>query len=198
MTAVAPARRGRGRPRAADPERISEIALGLMIERGYAATTMAGIARAAGVSESTVFRYFSSKASVLWYGMEDSARVFREAFAYRGARLPLVDAIFEAYLDMLHSPDVPQVVIRRRVAIVWRSTEATDAAWTQFGQWRRMVSEFVAERRGIPADSFEAEVLGGIVWSALSAAITAWATGDDPDPTSAVRAARAWVALPPP
>lgn len=188
--------RGRGRPRAGDPQAISEVAFALIRERGYAATTMADIARAAGISAPTLFRYFPSKAAVLWYGWDDSAALFRDALG-SVASTGLVDAIFEAYLAMLAGSPVRLAVIKHRIAIVTRGPEATDAAWERYETWGRIVTEFVAARRGLPADSLEAVVEGGMIWSALWSAITVWALGpDDVAPETAVRAARRLVVIP--
>lgn len=189
-----PARR-RGRPRAGDPDKISEVAFGLITERGYAGTTMSDIAEAAGISAPTLFRYFPSKSAVLWHGMEDSARLFREAFRARTETSSLVDAIFGAYLDMLHTSPVRLLVIKQRIAIVGQGSDAADAAWLRFEEWSAMVAEFVAERRSIAADSVEATVVGGMIWAALWSAISRWAVGDDPDPAAAVEQARVFVTI---
>jgi len=192
----ASAPRRRGRPRAGDPDRISEVAFRLITERGYAGTTMTDVAEAAGISVPTLFRYFPSKSALLWHGMEDSARLFRQAFRTRPASSDLVDAIFAAYLDMLHASPVRLLVIKRRIAIVSHGGESADAAWLRFEEWSAMVTEFVAERRGVPADSLEATVLGGMIWTALWTAISRWAVADDSDPAGLVDQARAYVTLP--
>jgi AcrR family transcriptional regulator len=46
--------------------RITEVALDLFVERGYAETTIDQIAEAAGVGRRTVFRYFATKESILF------------------------------------------------------------------------------------------------------------------------------------
>lgn len=182
--------RTKGRPRAGDPESISELAAGLFAERGYAAVTMVQIANAAGVSVPTLFRYFPSKADVLWFGMEDSVRLFREAFARQDPGSPLVESIFAAYLEMLHASPVRLRVIKRRVAIVSTGEEIGDAAWIRFAEMSDTVSSLVAESRALASDSLEAAVVGGMIWAALWSAITAWSTSDEADPAPFVRAAR--------
>jgi len=47
-------------------ERIFEVALGLFGERGYEATTMRDIARAAGASVGLTYRYYASKEVLSW------------------------------------------------------------------------------------------------------------------------------------
>jgi AcrR family transcriptional regulator len=187
--------RPRGRPRAGQPDRISELALQLMSGNGYAATTMSHIAAAAGLSEATLFRYFPTKSAVLWHGMEDSARLFSEALAARSSDEPLVDAVFAAYQTMLHSSAVHLAVIKSRIAIVHREPEGNDAIWTQYEHWERMVIQFVAARRSLPVEDLESRVVGAMVWSALWSAISYWAVSDVEDPATIVDGARDFVHL---
>ena len=51
------------RPRA--PERISEAARALFVERGYTATTIEAIAKEAGVGISTVYAVYGNKREIL-------------------------------------------------------------------------------------------------------------------------------------
>lgn len=63
-------RRGRGRPPTAGLEerrrtQIIESAVAVFVERGYQATTMADIARHAGIGQGTLYRYVPSKRELL-------------------------------------------------------------------------------------------------------------------------------------
>jgi AcrR family transcriptional regulator len=63
--------RGRGRPRgptaqgAAARQRLYEIAISQMAERGYEGTTLRDVAKEAGVSVGLLYRYFPSKRAVI-------------------------------------------------------------------------------------------------------------------------------------
>ncbi|KQR91174.1 MULTISPECIES: TetR/AcrR family transcriptional regulator [Microbacterium] len=59
-----------GRPRATSRETISDAACELFLEQGYDATSVADITVRAGVSRSSFFNYFDSKAEVLWSGLD--------------------------------------------------------------------------------------------------------------------------------
>ena len=52
-----------GRPRALSRETLAEAACELFLEQGYEATSIAEIATRAGVSRSSFFNYFWSKAT---------------------------------------------------------------------------------------------------------------------------------------
>jgi len=80
--------RARRAPRRREPEekraRLLEAARRLFGERGYAATTTADLARAAGVAEGTVFHHFGSKQALLAevaaeYGRGLAAHMFEGA-----------------------------------------------------------------------------------------------------------------------
>jgi AcrR family transcriptional regulator len=60
-----------GRPHASSRGTLAEAACELFLERGYGATSIADIARRAGVSRSSFFNYFSSKADILWSGFDE-------------------------------------------------------------------------------------------------------------------------------
>lgn len=54
----------RGRPALVDPGALVGCALDLFVEKGYAATRLDDVARAAGVSKGTLYLYFDSKLSL--------------------------------------------------------------------------------------------------------------------------------------
>ncbi|KHK97495.1 hypothetical protein LK09_12155 [Microbacterium mangrovi] len=60
-----------GRPRASSRETLAEAACELFLERGYAATSVGDIAARVGVSRSSFFNYFASKADILWSGLDE-------------------------------------------------------------------------------------------------------------------------------
>ncbi|MEU1511535.1 TetR family transcriptional regulator [Streptomyces sp. NPDC005811] len=65
-------------------ERLARAALELFGERGYEQTTVAEIARRAGLTERTYFRHYADKREVLFGGAE----VLREVFAKAVAEAP--------------------------------------------------------------------------------------------------------------
>jgi AcrR family transcriptional regulator len=62
-----------GRPATIDPDAVARIALRLFAERGYEATSMEDIAGAAGIGRKSLYRYFASKADLVWGGIEPAA-----------------------------------------------------------------------------------------------------------------------------
>src|SRR2546427_7653567 len=62
-------------------QRLVVAAVDLFTEQGYDATTVAQIAERAGVTKSTLFRYFSDKREVLVAGQEALSRLLTEGIA---------------------------------------------------------------------------------------------------------------------
>src|SRR5690349_24366608 len=88
----APAGMRRGRPPGTSRRALELIALRLFTDRGFDHTTIEQIAAEAGVSKRTFFRYFSSKASVLWSEFDREVEVIRAALAGVPAGVPMMDA----------------------------------------------------------------------------------------------------------
>lgn len=155
-----------GRPRATSRDTIAEAASELFLEQGYAQTTVADITQRAGVSRSSFFNYFSSKADVLWAGLDarietltdrlsggasvsDSLQVLGDAFAPDSLALALVHAEAMGLGDEL----VREAGVRRS----------------------RIASAVAARLRVDGAAAISAEVAGAAHAGAVLAAIEAWA-----------------------
>jgi AcrR family transcriptional regulator len=71
---------------------IAETARRMFAERGFDAVPVAAVARAAEVSEATVFNYFPTKEDLVFYGMETFETGLLAAGADRPAGEPIVAA----------------------------------------------------------------------------------------------------------
>ena len=89
-----------GRPPASSRQMLQEAAFDLFLEQGYEATTVADIARLAGVSRNTFFNYFPAKSDVFWVEIDDSADALAASLAAAPADRPLMEAIRLALLDV--------------------------------------------------------------------------------------------------
>lgn len=77
-------------------DRLQRAAMELFAERGYEATTVAGIAERAGVTERTFFRHFADKREVLFPGEEQLEAVFVDAIAHAPADASLTGLLIAA------------------------------------------------------------------------------------------------------
>src|SRR6516225_7463342 len=110
--------RGMGRWEPNARGRLEQAALELYIERGFEQTTVAEIARRAGLTERTFFRHFADKREVPFYGMEMMRDLLVRAVADAPAAataMGAVGAAFDAAGSMLQ--ENPERV-RLRDAIV--------------------------------------------------------------------------------
>jgi AcrR family transcriptional regulator len=77
-------------------ERLQQSALELFHQDGFASTSVAQIAEAAGVTERTFFRYFPSKEAVLFQDYESRLEWFRAALAVRPDDEPITESVMVA------------------------------------------------------------------------------------------------------
>ena len=87
----------RERKKAQTRQAIADAALTLFGERGFDAVPVAAVARAAGVSEATVFNYFPTKESLVFSGLEGFETTLVEAIGGRPAGTSVV-AAFERFV----------------------------------------------------------------------------------------------------
>src|ERR1044072_2134903 len=73
----------RERKKAETRRRISDIATGLFLTRGYANVTVAEVAEVAGVSKMTVFNYFATKEDLLLDRQRENIEMLRDAVVTR-------------------------------------------------------------------------------------------------------------------
>ena len=101
-TAAKPGLRERKKQQTRDT--ISHAALELFAQRGYAETTLAEIAEAAGVAPRTIFAYFESKEDILLCEDQAFLGVLERRLAERPEGTTTVDAIRD-FLGSIQQPD---------------------------------------------------------------------------------------------
>ena len=173
----------RGRPRSTSRRELQRIALRLFTERGFDNTTIEQIAVEAGVSERTFFRYFTTKASVLWTDFETELDTIRAALAAVADEVPMMDAIREAVVAASHyrAEDVPEM--RTRMNLIATVPALSSSAAEHYADWERAISEFAAGRLGYPADSLYPLAVGRAALAACRAAFDRWSVRADNDLT---------------
>jgi mycofactocin system transcriptional regulator len=173
----------RGRPPVTSRRELELVALRLFDERGFDDTTIDQIAAEAGVSRRTFFRYFDSKASVLWSEFDTEVHTIRGALADMPRDVPMMESIRQAVVAAYHyrAEDVPE--LRARISLT-RSTPDLDAsAAVHYEAWERVISEFVAKRTRQPADSLYPLAIGRATLAACRAAYDCWVVRADADLT---------------
>jgi AcrR family transcriptional regulator len=143
---------------------ISETAHRLFAERGFEAVRVAEVARAAEVSEATVFNYFPAKEDLFFSGLEDT-----------GARI--VDAVRD------RAPDEPVLAACRRALLSGNEwLEAIDAGDAEALERARTVTRVIGgspalqarERLGLArnAEALAAELGGDVAARVVAGAVS--------------------------
>ncbi|HSR86213.1 MAG TPA: mycofactocin system transcriptional regulator [Streptosporangiaceae bacterium] len=173
----------RGRPPGTSARDLEVISLRLFTEDGFDDTTVERIAAAAGVSRRTFFRYFESKADVLWHAFDGEIRSLRAAFAAVPADVPLMAAIRQAVVGVnrYRAADVPE--LRTRMNLIASVPALAASAAHHYDAWERTVSEFAASRLGLPADSLYPLAIGRATLAVCRSAYDRWAERADADLT---------------
>ena len=192
-SAVAPGRRGR--PRGTSARQLELISLRLFTESGFEETTVEQIAAAAGVSRRTFFRYFDSKADVLWHAFDGEVRALRDEFATVAPDVPLMEAIRQVVIrvNRYQAEDVPE--LRTRMNLIGSVPALQASAAHHYDDWERAVSEFAAARLGQAADELYPLAIGRATLAVCRSAYDQWADRADADLTAYLdRALRALAA----
>jgi TetR/AcrR family transcriptional regulator, regulator of mycofactocin system len=173
----------RGRPPSTSRRELRLIALRLFAERGFENTTIEQVTAEAGVSERTFFRYFTTKASVLWSEFETEVETIRTALGAVPGDVPMMAAIRGAVVaaNHYHADDVPEMRLRMHLiatepALSWSAAEHYEA-------WEVAISEFAGRRLDLPADSLYPLAIGRAALAACRAAYDRWSARADDDLT---------------
>lgn len=92
------------RKKEARPSEIVDAALELFVEKGYRATTMEDIARAAGVTKGTPYLYFANKEEIFKAVVRGTlvthmASMQEQARAHSGSSVELLSALYQEWWD---------------------------------------------------------------------------------------------------
>ncbi|MEU1973742.1 helix-turn-helix domain-containing protein [Microbacterium sp. NPDC019599] len=151
--------------------RLVDCGLDLFEERGYDKTTVGQIARAAGVTEMTFFRYFPTKESLLLDDPYDPLLI--DAIGRQPPSLPpflrAARGVREAWREV---PEPDQPTIRRRVRIAARTPSLRSATWGSTGNTEQAI---VGQLTDDGAAAIDARIAAAAVLAALVAGLFAWA-----------------------
>jgi AcrR family transcriptional regulator len=163
----------RGRPRASSREVLAEAACELFLEQGYGATSVSDITRRAGVSRSSFFNYFPSKADVLWGGFDERIAELAERLSGPDAS-GNVDAEVRAALAALADGFAPDSLALALVNA--RQMELDDEIEREASVRQSRIAGVLADRmRRAGVDDLRAAVVGSAYGGAAVAAVEEWA-----------------------
>lgn len=130
--------------------RLIQAAMDLFSERGFEQTTVAEIAKRAGLTERTFFRYFTDKREVLFFGSALLERALVESLEQAPADLAPIDAIGAALESVASLFNDRRSYALRRQAVIDANPELQER------ERKKLASLAVAlaaalQRRGVQA-----------------------------------------------
>ena len=174
----------RGRPPSTSRRELRLIALRLFAEHGFDSTTIEQVTAEAGVSERTFFRYFTTKASVLWAEFETEVETIRSGLSSVPDDVPMMDAIRVVVVaaNHYHADDIPEM--RLRMQLIATVPALSFSAAEHYEAWELAISEFAGRRLGQPAGSLYPLTVGRAALAACRAAYDRWSARADDDLTT--------------
>jgi AcrR family transcriptional regulator len=138
--------------------RLEQAALELYVERGFEQTTVADIARRAGLTERTFFRHFADKREVLFWG----AGALQEMVVRSVADAPVSAAPIDVVVHALESAGAllqqRRDLARRRQTIIAANPELQERELIKLARLAAALADALRERGGEdPAASLAAE-----------------------------------------
>lgn len=173
----------RGRPRETSARQLELVALDLFSRQGFADTTVEEIAAGAGVSKRTFFRYFDSKAAVLWHDFDREVEELRHAFAGVPRRVPLMTAIRQVVVSVNRYRPEDVSELRARMNLISSDPTLFASAALHYDAWERVIADFAAVRLDQPVDALYPLAIGRATLAACRAAYDRWLARADADLT---------------
>jgi AcrR family transcriptional regulator len=164
----------RSRARESIRVQIGTVAWNLFAQRGFDEVTANEVAKAAGISRATFFRYFGSKEEAVFAAQEALGSEIAVALSARPAGEDAWAALRQAFDAAIgsYASDRAGALARLRLT---RETPALRAHQLERQvQWRRMIGGALATRLGIDPLDLEVQALVGAALSALDTAATHW------------------------
>lgn len=165
---------GRGRPPSTSRDHVARTALALFAERGFEETTLADIAEAVGIGRRTLFRYFASKNDMVWGDFEGVLDRLRAGLAQARPGEGMMDTLGRAVVASNHYEGAALEDLRLRMTLITSVPALQAHSMVRYAEWRRVVSEFVAERMGQGPDDPVPLMVGEMALGASRAAFLRW------------------------
>jgi mycofactocin system transcriptional regulator len=150
---------------------LEAVALDLFVARGFDETSIDDIAAAAGIARRTFFRYYPTKADLVWGDFGAELVRMQTWFDAAPAEVPMMEAIHQAVLEFNRLPadQVPQH--RRRMSLILGVPTLLANSTLRFAQWRAVVADFAARRLEVGPEDLLPEV---VAYSALGATLAGY------------------------
>lgn len=169
----------RGRPAVTTPHQLAAIAQQLFVTRGFDETSIDDIADAAGIGRRTFFRYFATKADVLFVESPDELRRLQDALARASVGAPFCRVVENAVVEALRPAPGDREWALQRAQIILSVPALLAHAAVVFARWRGAASDYARLR--FPGNELFAVAVGHAVLAATLAAHEHWIAHPEQD-----------------
>jgi mycofactocin system transcriptional regulator len=160
-----------GRRRSTTPQHITDVALRLFADRGFAEVSVDDVAQAAGIARRTVFRYYGSKNAIPWGDFDAHLQHLGELLSQVDPSMPLGEALRTALLSFNTFDDSETIRHRQRMRVILQTAELQAYSMTMYAGWREVIAGFVARRTGVETNDLLAQT---VAWTMLGVALSAY------------------------
>ena len=175
MAAVQPTLGLRERKKQRTRETIVAVATRLFVEHGYDATTTAQIAEAAEVSSSTFFKYFPTKADVVFSLFDAVIESADRRVLGRPAGEQAADAVVTWIGQDLPGVEAPYVELLGETDSLVAADPELQAQWRlRAARFEDVLATAFARDLDEPADGVRARVLAAIAWRGMLDVWAVW------------------------
>ena len=160
-----------GRRRSTTPQHITDVALRLFADHGFAEVSVDDVAQAAGIARRTVFRYYASKNAIPWGDFDAHLQHLRELLDHVDPRMPLGEALRGALLSFNTFDESETIRHRQRMRVILQTEELQAYSMTMYAGWREVIAAFVARRSGVRTIDLLPQT---VAWMMLGVALSAY------------------------
>ena len=145
---------------------IHEAALPLFVEQGFDATTMNGIAEAAGISRRSLYRYFDDKESVFFDYHDRETETLDELLA--AAPPAQLLEVLRTFVGVLTAD---RAVLDLRVQVLSTTPQLVGRALQRRSDWERRVAASLARSAGLAEPTLEMRITSSVAMGTLYVAV---------------------------
>jgi len=160
-----------GRRRSTTPHHITSAGIELFAARGFADVSVDDVARAAGISRRTLFRYYASKNAIPWGDFAAHLEHLRDLLKNAGPQVPLAAALRSALLAFNTFDKSETVRHRQRMRVILQTEELQAYSMTMYSGWRDVIADYVARRSGQARTDLLPQT---VAWTMLAVALSAY------------------------
>lgn len=153
---------------------LARAAEALFVSGGFERTTVEQIARSAGVSRRTFFRYFESKEDVLAHHADQFGEHLYAALAARPLREPPLVAIRHALVPAVSAGLENRDVLRCTIRLLRETTSLRRIVMARQNRLEERVAGLMAKRLGVGAGDNTPMLLAFLTRALIDTAFNAW------------------------